>query len=58
MGGGKGPIDHYACRLKAGIVIVEVAVDGIGDYAAEKLLRGVVANVPLKCRVIKRKVNF
>lgn len=52
MGSGKGPVDHYICRVKPGKVIFEL--DGVPRELAEKAFELAAAKLPIKTRFIAR----
>ncbi len=58
MGGGKGEIDHYVSRVKKGTVIAEIEVERFSDTRAKTILRKVITHLPLRARVIRRRMNF
>ena len=52
MGGGKGPLDSWACPIQPGRVLFEM--DGIDDATAIEALRLAAYKLPLKTTVIRR----
>lgn len=53
MGGGKGPVDHYAAVIKPGRVIFELA--GVEEGAALEALKRAAAKLPIRTRVVISK---
>lgn len=51
MGSGKGSVDHWACRIKPGIIIYEV--DGISGENAIEALKKASAKLPFQTKIIK-----
>jgi len=54
MGGGKGPVDHYAVVVKPGRIIFELG--GVTRETAAEALRRATEKIPLKTRIILEKV--
>ncbi len=52
MGGGKGPVDHWAARVKAGRVLYEM--DGVDEAGALIALRLASYKLPMRTQVIRR----
>lgn len=52
MGGGKGPLDHYAAPIKPGKVLFEIA--GLPEDVVREAFRLAGHKLPLKVKVIKR----
>lgn len=50
MGGGKGPVDHYAAPVRPGKVIFELA--GVAEKTAIKALEAAARKLPIKTKVI------
>jgi len=50
MGGGKGPVDHYAAVVKPGRMIFELA--GVEEKIALEALTRAAAKLPIKTRVV------
>lgn len=50
MGGGKGPVDHYAAIIKPGRIIFELA--GVEEKIALEALRRAAAKLPIKTKVV------
>ena len=56
MGKGKGEPDYYAAVIKPGTVIFEV--EGVPEEQAKISLARANAKLPIKCRMIKRRVKI
>jgi len=50
MGGGKGPVDHYAAVVKPGRMIFELA--GVEEKIALEALARAAAKLPIKTKVV------
>lgn len=50
MGGGKGPVDHYAVPVRPGKVIFELA--GVAEETAVKALESAARKLPIRTRVV------
>jgi large subunit ribosomal protein L16 len=53
MGGGKGSVDHYACPVKEGRIIIEI--DGIPEDKAKEALRKASDKFSLKTKFLKKQ---
>lgn len=53
MGGGKGPVDHYAAVVRPGRVIFEMG--GVTKEVAEEALRRASQKLPIKTRFLSEK---
>ncbi|MFC1658959.1 50S ribosomal protein L16 [Pseudomonadota bacterium] len=51
MGSGKGSVDHWACRIRPGLIIYEV--DGISEKNAIEALQKASAKLPFQTKIIK-----
>lgn len=51
MGGGKGPIDYWMCRIRPGLILFEV--DGVADEIAVEALRKAATKLPFETKVVK-----
>jgi len=51
MGGGKGPVDHYAAIIKPGRIIFELA--GVEEKIATEALKRAAAKLPIRTRIVK-----
>jgi len=52
MGKGKGSTDRWVARVKPGRILFEI--DGVSEEVAREALRLGAANLPIKCKVVKR----
>ena len=52
MGKGKGSPEFWACRVKPGRILFEVA--GVSEQVAKEALYKASAKLPIKCKFIKR----
>jgi large subunit ribosomal protein L16 len=52
MGGGKGAVDHWACPIKPGRILIEL--DGVDDATALTALRLAAYKLPLRTAVVRR----
>jgi len=52
MGKGKGSVDHYVAKIKAGTVIFEL--DGVGEKEAREACYLAAHKLPIKCVFIKK----
>ena len=52
MGSGKSPTDHYACVIKPGKIIFELA--GVTEDIAKKAFYKASAKLPVKTKFIKK----
>lgn len=51
MGGGKGPVDHYAVKVRPGKIIFEMA--GVSEEIARQALRLAGYKLPVSTRFVK-----
>lgn len=51
MGGGKGAVDYWMCRVKPGLILFEL--DGVSDDVAEEALLKAATKLPFKTKVVK-----
>lgn len=51
MGSGKGSIDYWMCRIKAGLIIFEV--DGVADDVATLALAKASSKLPFTTKIVK-----
>jgi large subunit ribosomal protein L16 len=54
MGGGKGPVDHWAAVVKPGRILFEVA--GVKEDVAKEALTQAAQKLPIPCRIVRREV--
>jgi large subunit ribosomal protein L16 len=54
MGGGKGPVDHWAAVVKPGRILFEVA--GVKEDVAKEALTQAAHKLPIPCRIVRREV--
>ena len=52
MGGGKGSIDHYAAKVRAGRILFEM--DGVTEDVAREAMRLAAHKLPIKTRFVVR----
>jgi large subunit ribosomal protein L16 len=53
MGGGKGSVDHYVARVKAGTVLFEI--DGVPEKTAYEAMRLASHKLPVKTKIITKE---
>lgn len=53
MGSGKGAVDHYVARVKAGTILFEL--DGVTEEIAKEAMRLAGRKLPIKTRFINRE---
>jgi large subunit ribosomal protein L16 len=51
MGGGKGSIDYWMCRVRPGLILFEL--DGVAGSVAFEALEKASAKLPFRTRVVK-----
>jgi len=51
MGGGKGSVDYWMCKVRPGLVLFEV--DGVADEVAVEALRKAATKLPFETKVVK-----
>ena len=54
MGSGKGAVDHYAAKVKAGRIMFEM--DGVTEEVAKEAMRLAAHKLPLKTRFVVRHI--
>jgi len=54
MGKGKADVDYWAARVKPGTVLFEIA--GVPELAAKNALARVAMKMPIKCRLVERRL--
>lgn len=54
MGGGKGPVDHYVCNVKPGMIMFEM--DGVTEDIARRALELAAHKLPVKTRFVKKEI--
>ena len=54
MGGGKGPVDHWAAVVKPGRILFEVA--GVKEEVAQEALAQAAHKLPIPCRIVRREI--
>ncbi len=54
LGGGKGDVDHYVVPVKPGRILFEI--DGVSSEAAEEALRLAGHKLPVKTKIVNKKV--
>ncbi len=54
MGSGKGSIDHYAAKVRPGMILFEM--DGITEDVAKEAMRLAAAKLPVKTRFVVRHI--
>lgn len=52
MGKGKGTVDHYVAKIKAGVIMFEI--EGVPEKSAKEALELAAYKLPIKCRFIKK----
>ena len=52
MGKGKGAVDHYVAKIKAGTIMFEI--DGLSEAAAMEAVKQAAYKLPVKCVFIKK----
>lgn len=52
MGKGKGSVDHYVAKIKAGTIMFEV--DGVSEAEAKTAIEAAIHKLPIKCVFIKK----
>ena len=52
MGKGKGAVDHYVAKIKAGTIMFEL--DGLSEEAAQAAIKQAAYKLPVKCIFIKK----
>ena len=54
MGTGKADVDYWAARVKAGTILFEIA--GVTEAEAKKAMIRVAMKMPVRCRLVGRRV--
>lgn len=54
MGSGKGSVDHYAAKVKAGVIMFEM--DGVNEDVAKEAMRLAAHKLPIHTRFIVREI--
>jgi large subunit ribosomal protein L16 len=54
MGGGKGSVDHYACKVRPGRIMFEM--DGVTEEIAREAMRLAAHKLPVQTRFVIREV--
>ncbi len=54
MGTGKADVDYWAARIKPGTMLFEIA--GVSEATARSALARVAMKMPVKCRMVGRRV--
>jgi len=52
MGGGKGALDHYVARIKAGTIIFEM--DGVTEEVAKEAMRLAAHKMPVRTKFVTK----
>jgi len=52
MGGGKGPVDHYVCVIKPGMVLFEIA--GVDLDSSKEAMRLAAHKLPVRTKFIRK----
>ncbi len=55
MGTGKADVDYWAARVKPGTMLFEIA--GVPQETAKQVLVRIAAKMPVKCRLVGRRVR-
>lgn len=55
MGKGKADVDYWAARVKPGTILYELA--GVSEERAKGALQRVAMKMPVRCRLVKRRVS-
>ena len=54
MGTGKAEVEYWAARVKAGTMLFEIA--GVGEPVARQAMIRVAMKMPVRCRMVRRRV--
>ena len=54
MGTGKADVEYWAARIRPGTVLFEIA--GVTDAVARQALTRVAMKMPVRCRMVKRRI--
>ncbi len=54
MGTGKAEVEYWAARVKAGTILFELA--GVNDATARQVFTRVAMKMPVRCRMVSRRV--
>jgi large subunit ribosomal protein L16 len=52
MGGGKGGVDHYAAKIRPGLILFEM--DGVSEETAREAMRLAAQKLPVKTKFVVR----
>ncbi|MDP2624597.1 MAG: 50S ribosomal protein L16 [Candidatus Peregrinibacteria bacterium] len=55
MGSGKGAVDHYVARVRAGMIIFEI--EGVDEETAREAMRLAAHKLPVKTKFITQEIN-
>lgn len=55
MGSGKADVDYWAARVRAGTMLYEVA--GVSEDTAKRALARVAMKMPVRCRLVGRRIS-
>ncbi|TVQ60315.1 MAG: 50S ribosomal protein L16 [Phycisphaerales bacterium] len=55
MGKGKADVDYWAARVRAGVILYELA--GVSEEKAREAFRRVSMKMPVRCRFVTRRVE-
>ena len=55
MGTGKAEVDYWAARVREGTILFEIA--GVSEAAAKAALGRVAMKMPVRCRMVARRVT-
>lgn len=54
MGTGKADVEYWAARIKPGTILFEIA--GVSEMVARQAMTRVAMKMPVRCRMVKRRV--
>jgi large subunit ribosomal protein L16 len=54
MGSGKGSVDHYVAKVKAGRILFEM--DGVTEEVAKEAMRLAAHKLPIQTRFVVREI--
>jgi large subunit ribosomal protein L16 len=54
MGSGKGSVDHYAAKVKPGVIMFEM--DGVAEDVAKEAMRLAAHKLPVRTRFVIREI--
>ncbi len=55
MGTGKAEVDYWACRIKPGTMLMEIA--GVSEATAKVAFLRVAMKMPVRCRFVARRIR-